>query len=396
VWAEVESVPSSHAATLLDGDEAERALEIAERVFERGLRWTEEHAGWAPESIGAFGGCALVADALLRAGRTVPLPLREIVRRALVTAPDRRGLCDGRAGLLIVLDALDPDGTTFARPRASLRAAIGADLLATRELDPADTGSFDLIRGAAGKLIALHDPPEDVAAHVRVLFTRFAERVEARLAGADAHAAQLDIGVAHGVPGILAALNLALPAERVLARPYADLVVRASHLVDGVRRWDDHWNRGRLPPPRRAWCYQTVGVAAVLHDRALLDGDEELRELALSALDGTLHEPPVPARWDDALCHGRAGVALIYSRIETADGRFVRAARELARTVLHGYRADAAFGYRAFNLVDGVEEDRPQFLDAALGIAMFLIDAARPAQRRWLPLLGLLPDGGAR
>ena len=378
---------------LLDDDEGRLALAAAERIFERGLRWTHEHGGYAPEAVGAFGGCALVAHALQRAGNTLPIPLAEIVQRALVTSPDRRSLYHGRAGLLAVLDALDPGCSTFARPRASLRAAVAADLLATRELHPADRDGYDLIHGAAGKLIALRHPPGDVAEHVLGLFEQFAERVGARLADPDPHAPALNLGVAHGVAGVLAALNVALPEERALARRFVDLILAASHVVDGARRWDGYWQRDTVPPPRRAWCYQTVGIAAVLHDRALLDRDEELRAQAVSALDGTLHEPEPAAVWDDALCHGRSGVALIYSRIETADDRFVRAARALARTVLSQYRDDVPFGYRSFNLVDGIFEDRPQFLDAALGVAMFLIDAATAPERDWLPLLGLLPDG---
>jgi hypothetical protein len=336
-----------------------------------------------------------VLQALLSAGRIPSVSLRDVVARALVTSPNRRGLYDGRAGLLVVLDTLDPESTSFARPRAALRAAIAGDLLETRELDPADTDSFDLIRGAAGRLIALRDVPDDVAAHVTRLFAAFADRVEARLADRDPAAPQLDLGVAHGIPGILAALNLALPGERALARRYVELILAASHVVRGARRWDGYWRRDVSPPPRRAWCYQTVGVAALLHDRARLDDDDELLALALGALDGTLDEPETP-HWDDALCHGRSGVALIYSRIETADERFVQAAQRLAKTVFERYRDDAPFGYRAFNLLTGAEEDRTHFLDAALGIAMFLIEAARPTERHWLPLLGLLPDGAFR
>lgn len=382
------------AAPLLGAADGERALAVAETVFARGLRWTQAHAEWAPESIGMFGGCVLVAAALVRAGRAPAASLHDLVRSALVSSPERRGLYQGRAGLLVVLDTLDPEGSAFARPRAALRAAIAADVLQTRALDPGARDDYDLINGVAGKLIALREVPNDVAAHARELFAGFADRVEARLAAPEAGPAQepLDLGVAHGVPGVLAALNLALPGERAQARRYVELILASSHVRDGVRRWDSSWERARFPAPRRAWCYQTAGVAAVLHDRALLDGDEGLRALALDALEHTLHEPEPPL-WDEGLCHGRSGVALIYARL--AGERFAQAARELAREVLNRYDDDAPFGYRPINLVLRAPEDRPQFLDAGLGIAMFLIEAARPSERRWLPLLGLLPDGAA-
>ena len=380
---------------LLDARDGEAALAYAERIFERALPWLDEHAGFAPESLSEWGGAVLVADALVRAGRIPAGTLHQMLRRALVTAPDRRGLYDGRAGLLAVLDALDPEGAAFARPRASLRAAIGAELLETRELDLADRKTFDLISGAAGKVIALRDAPDDVVAHVRALFTEFADRVEARLAQRAPNAVRLDIGVAHGLPGVLAGLNLALPGEGALARRYTELVLATSHDVGGARRWDGHWDPDAIPPPRRAWCYQTVGVAAVLHDRALIDRDDALRALALEALAATVHDQDSP-HWDDALCHGRAGVALIYARVANEDARFAQAARELAHTIFTAYRDDVPFGYRTMNLRDMVHEDRPQFLDAALGVALFLIEAAQPGERRWLPVLGLLPGGSAR
>jgi Lanthionine synthetase C-like protein len=385
---------SAATRPLLTGDDAARALETAERVFARSLRAIEAGAR-APESPGGFGGCLLAGDALLRAGREIPRSLREIAQAALVTSPERRSLYDGRAGLLAILDAVDRDGGAFARPRAALRAAIAAELRAAPALDPADRYGYDLVAGVAGKLIALRDVPEDVARHVCALFRDFADRVEERIGGAgDPADAPLDIGVAHGVPGILAALNVALPCESGLARRYAGLIVALSHEVGGARRWDAVWSRERVPPPRRAWCYQTAGVAAVLHDRALLDGDAALRALARDALLGTLREPEQP-HWDDALCHGRSGVALIHARVAGDDERFARAAELLARRVLDDYRDDAPFGYRAYDLIAQAEDDRPEFLDGALGVALFLVEAAAPSDLRWLPLLGLRPGACA-
>jgi hypothetical protein len=153
------------------------------------------------------------------------------------------------------------------------------------------------------------------------------------------------------------------------------------------------WRAAERPSARRAWCYQTVGVAAVLADRAQLDGDGALRALAADALAGVLDDPePEQGRWDDALCHGRAGVASIAWRFAGDDARFARHAERLARTVLGDFDERAPLGYRSYNLPAAREEDRTGFLDAALGIAQFLIDAATAQERRWLPLFGLLPD----
>ncbi|HEV2739716.1 MAG TPA: lanthionine synthetase LanC family protein, partial [Candidatus Elarobacter sp.] len=188
-------------------------------------------------------------------------------------------------------------------------------------------------------------------------------------------------------------LNAALPDDRALARRYAELLLARAHVAGGAHRWGSVWRAAERPSARRAWCYQTVGVAAVLDDRARLEGDDALRALATNALAGVLDDAePELGRWDDALCHGRAGVATIAWRFAARGARFARHAERLARTVLDDFDERAPLGYRSYNLPAAREEDRAGFLDAALGVAQFLIDAATAQERRWLPLFGLLPD----
>ena len=378
---------------LLDDDGAARALEAAQRILTASLPLLAADRS-APESIGRYGGAALVAESLARAGRGGDAVVRALLRDALVFAPDRLSLYDGAAGLLVVLDALDPQRASLAGVRARLRAAVDVSLIAAPPGDPVEMLSFDLVSGVAGRAVALAGDASPPARAALGAFSRaFADVVESRLASDDENVAAVNLGLAHGVPGILAALNFALPGDAALARRYVDLLLARAHVVDGAHRWGSVWRAAERPTARRAWCYQTVGVAAVLDDRARLDGDATLRALAANALAGVLDDPePELGRWDDALCHGRAGVASIAWRFAAADERFARHAKQLARTVLDHFDERAPLGYRSYNLPAAREEDRPGFLDAALGTAQFLIDAATAQERRWLPLFGLLPD----
>ena len=378
---------------LLDETGAARALDVAQGIFTASLPLLAADRS-APESIGRYGGAVLVAESLARAGRGDDATLRAVLREALVFAPDRLGLYDGAAGLLVVLDALDPQRTSLAGVRARLRNAVDASLIAASPSDPAEMQTFDLISGVAGRAIALRDDASSEArAALRAFAQAFADTVESRLASDDANVAAVNLGLAHGVPGMLAALNGALPDERALARRYVTLLLERSHLVDGAHRWGAVWRAAERPSARRAWCYQTAGVAAVLGDRARLDGDDALHALAANALAGVLDDPePELGRWDDALCHGRAGVATLAWRFATGDARFPPHAERLARDVLDRFDARAPLGYRSYDLPAAREEDRVSFLDAALGVAQFLIDAATAQERRWLPLFGLLPD----
>lgn len=375
---------------LLSGAEAEHALDVAARVL-AGARPLLGKAG-APESIGSYGGATIVADALARAGRGSEDQVRELLRQALVFAPDRLGLYNGAAGLRVALDVVDPARAALGAVRERLRGALADALANPWPIDLALPSSYDLVSGWAGQAIALgSEVPAAVLPAVRAYAERFAAAVDEKLAAYDV-LAPLNLGLSHGLPGILAALNFVLPNERALARRYVDLLLRMAHRVEGTYRWDAVWRPAEPPSARRAWCYQTVGVAAVLYDRARLDGDDALRALAADALAAVLDERhDAEQSWDAGLCHGRSGVAAIAWHFGD-DERLVRHAAALARRVLGEYDPGRALGYRTLNLRERREEDRADFLDAALGIAQFLTDAATAQERRWLPLFGLLPD----
>ncbi len=362
-------------APLLDGADAARALDVARDLFESGLPVLADRPG-APEAIGRYGGAALVAESLVRAGRLGEETLHDVLREALVFAPDRLSLYDGAAGLLVVLDAVAADGSSSAlsAARARLRDALAASLLEPPPIDFSNPRTYDLISGFAGRAVALGAEVPQTFPALRAFSQAFAAEAERRIASGDPSLEfTVNLGVSHGVPGILAALNAALPHDRELGDRYVRLLLACSHVVNGERRWDGVWRRAERPAARRAWCYQTVGVAAVLADRARLDNDAALFALAAGALRGVLDDPE-PDDGNAALCHGRSGVATLASRF-SGDEPLTRHARRLARAVL-----DDSHGF-----------ERTSFLDGALGIAQFLIDAATGQQRRWLRLFGLLP-----
>ena len=191
---------------------------------------------------------------------------------------------------------------------------------------------------------------------------------------------------------MLAALGLALPDDRALARRYVELLLRCSHVVGGAHRWGAEWRAGERPSARRSWCYRTAGVAAILGERARIDGDGALHALAADALAGVLDDPePYDGTGDMTLCHGRSGVAALAWTFPH-DDRLAGHAARLAHDVLDAFDDRTPLGYTS---ADGRFERAPGragFLDAALGVAQFLVDAATAQERRWLPLFGLTPD----
>jgi hypothetical protein len=379
---------------LLSGDAVRRALDAASRILAAGVARFEEAQPNAPGSVDAYGGAVLIADALTRAGHDPGRSVEELLQRALVIRAGDSSLYGGAAGLLAVLDAVDPQGENLQRPRARLCQVLAASISAHAPLDPADVETYDLVFGLAGRAIVLGDREPAVLPELRALSERFIDAVEHRLASDDPDvAAGVNLGVAHGVPGVLAALNAALPGDRAIAQRYVDALLAASHDCGGARRWNSVWRRSPAPPAVCSWCYYTVGVAAVLYDRAVLGGDDPLRALAVHALARVLEDHGDDwAAVGPSLCHGRAGVATVAWHLAGEDERFVRIAERLADSVLAGYDERLPLGYRSYDHGDGRGEHRTHFLDGSFGIALFLVDAATGHERRWLPLLGLLPD----
>jgi hypothetical protein len=378
---------------LLTGAEASRALDAAERILERGLAFVERKRDVHPGSMDGYCGGVLLADALVHAGRATDDTVRDVLRRALVYTAERPGLHNGAAGLLVTIDAVDPERRSLAAARARLRDLL---LAAIREA-PAPVVdlfiAYDLISGVAGCAIALRDDEPEAAEALAAYAERLAGALERRRNGTESGAEPVNLGVAHGIPGILAALNAAFPGPHPLARRYVELLLAMSQAVDGAHRWHSGWPVDGVPPARRAWCYHTAGVAAVLYDRARLDRDDGLRELAVASLDAVVHDD----RDDDpvmlaALCHGRAGVAAIAWHAAEEGERFERTARALMTSVLDEFDESLPLGYQGFDTGDRDGRNRPGFLDGSFGIALSLVDAVTAAERRWLPLLGLLPD----
>jgi Lanthionine synthetase C-like protein len=389
--------PPAPRRPLLDGSRRERALDVAAEVLARGAALLERDDRGSTTVAAHVRGAVLIADALARSGRTPPCELRALLERALVIAPNRLGLHDGAAGLLVLLDVLDPARAAFGKARARLRELLAAAVAGAvpPELPAAD---MDLIGGVAGHAVALRDTVPEMLPALRAYAERFVSGLEARVRAPGARDAfatgdpWLDLGVAHGVAGMLAALNAALPHERALAARYTGVLLATSQRIGGAHRWDAGWQPAHRAEARLSWCYQTLGIAAVLRDRAVLDGDAALRALADDAVRAVLcandRKPPA----DDCLCHGRAGIATILWRFAPDGDVFARGAVRAAHDVLDAFDERLPLGYRSYDMGDGRSTDRPDFLDGAFGIALFLADAATAHERRWLPLLGLIPD----
>ncbi|MBI2901013.1 MAG: lanthionine synthetase C family protein [Planctomycetes bacterium] len=200
-----------------------------------------------------------------------------------------------------------------------------------------------------------------------------------------------DLGVAHGLAGVVAFLGEAVAADvrrsaaaRLLVRSVEWLLVRRLPVagpcfpaIVGV---------GVAPEPSRlAWCYGDLGIAAALLQASRRMGETRReREAVEIALRAAAASPVEGKVCDASLCHGAAGIAHVLNRMFHASGdeRLLRAAREWFDRTLRFRRADAGIaGFSAWG-PDG-RHDEPGLLIGVSGIGLALLAAATDVEPAW-------------
>ncbi len=201
-----------------------------------------------------------------------------------------------------------------------------------------------------------------------------------------------NLGLAHGVPGVIALLGLAWAAgvAREKARPLLDGAVRwllAQRLPNDAGSYFASW----VAPgwegesSRVAWCYGDLGIVAALLMAARSVGELEWEREAMEMARGVAARPPDEAGVVDAcLCHGAAGVGHIFNRLfqATGDESFQKAAQFWFECALEMRRpGEGVAGFR-YALEDGWL-DAPGMVEGAAGIALALLAAVTPFEPEW-------------
>jgi lantibiotic biosynthesis protein len=217
-----------------------------------------------------------------------------------------------------------------------------------------------------------------------------------------------NLGVAHGVPGVIAFLGEVCAAGIALDR--------AAPLLEGAVAWLLH---RKLPDSakglfsswvapgvqqnefRIAWCYGGAGVAAaLLHAGRCVERPDWEREALDIARRVALRAREKSDMADTGLCHGTAGLGHIFNRIfqATGDEFFKEAARFWFQRTLELKRPGQGIGgYTALFLDEqgeSIEEPWPGLLVGATGIALALLAAVNTVSPAWDQMLLLsIPSG---
>jgi hypothetical protein len=434
---------------LLDGELAARASEAVEAMIERyppGVAARGQAAGpRLPNLNQGSSGQALLFGYLARHdgaaadrhAQLAELYLDEAIG-AVADMPLGTGLFGGFTGVAWTAEHLgrvlgwepagDANGAQGPEANAEMDANAEIDQALLERLAEAPwQGHFDLGTGLAGiGVYALERLPRPTA--VRCL-AAVVEHLAASAASdgrgtawltqpellpvsrrQDEPRGMFDLGVPHGVPGVISLLAGACRVEACAGQ--------ARRLLDGAVAWLlslprtgragfqlGKWlslSSGEIVPARRlAWCYGDPGVAAALLQAARTAGEERWEQEALAIAAPAARSPVEAAGIVDAcLCHGAIGLAHLFNRLyqATGQGLFADAARLWYRRGLDmRWPGEGIAGFGSWDdgswpaaggsvPAAGAMED-PGLFTGAAGIALGLLAAVSEVEPGWDRLL---------
>ncbi len=204
--------------------------------------------------------------------------------------------------------------------------------------------------------------------------------------------AHVDLGLAHGTPGVIALLSRALrvaPALRpVLEDAVQWLIARRGTPGDPRSYGFTFGDEFPRAPARLGWCYGDLAVAWALLLAARACARRDWLEVSLSlAHTAAARAPEQSGVVDASLCHGAAGVAHMFARLfaATGDPLLGDAWRSwLARALDAEEPARWFAGYGSRN-ARGWHDDA-SLLTGAAGVALTLATALG-ARRNWDEML---------
>ncbi|RVU33024.1 hypothetical protein EOE67_18765 [Rheinheimera riviphila] len=203
---------------------------------------------------------------------------------------------------------------------------------------------------------------------------------------------EYNLGLAHGSPAVIAAL-LPILSESTLALAATRLLEPALCWLENQRfrhiEHNCHFSvlSGSCLPSRLGWCYGDLPIALVFAKAAILLGRTDYLDLAIQlGLSATQRTPESTIICDTGLCHGSAGVMLLFSQLfeYTAVDEFAMAARSWLQFTLRRFEMRGLAGLDKFT-GDGYIACAG-LLEGYAGVGLALL-AAQGHDRQWTEAL---------
>lgn len=338
------------------------------------------------------------------------------------------GLFAGTAGMAAAISTLNNNGQRYRKILDRLHTGLCTQVLqrnwqrtfVQREQNGVADSDYDVVSGASGVLAYLVsiEAPNDLVLSAVAALLRYLlwlaepgqpyslERwyVPPALLATDRHREQypqgsFNCGLAHGIPGPLAALALTwLSGYRYPGLSEAIAYLSEWLLEHGLTDdWGINWPAAvpfeasaspekwrEVEPTRGAWCYGSPGVTRSLALAGQALEDKHISQIALEAIEAVLRRPPeklfLPS---PTLCHGTAGLLQICLHFANESQSLL--VKEHI-TLLTEHILDAFDPAATFSFYDRDEEqplDQPAWLTGSAGTAMTLLSAATTTFPIW-------------
>ena len=400
---------------LLEGETAEKVWEV---IFEiAGALVENEAERVGPTLTGGAGGISIFFSYLAQAREdeafadTAVRFYEQMVETAVPGFPFLPGLYSGIAGVGWTVEHLagrlfSPDGEDGDEEDSNQPL----DETLIESLREPWKGDYDLVSGLTGLgVYALERLPRPSALEcLGGVLDRLADLAESGPEGTTwlsrpellpEHQRELfpggyhNLGMAHGVPGVIALLGVLsgiAPLRDRAASLLAGAVpwLLAQELPPGsVSRFTDFAESSR--PARLAWCYGDAGIAAALLGAARHTGNPEWEREALRvALAAAKRDPESAGAVDTGLCHGTAGLGHVFNRLYQATGReeLAGAARLWLERTLALRREEGLAGFLTYTPHRGPGQEwyrDPDLLTGAAGIGLALLAAVSSLAPDW-------------
>ncbi len=214
-----------------------------------------------------------------------------------------------------------------------------------------------------------------------------------------------NLGLAHGIPGILAFLAIAslkgveVKGQKETMMEIASWIRQKSFNKNDTIRWPysvpwelEIQKKTRDEDSKDAWCYGVPGIARALFLAGKALEDTELKSFAITAFRGVfcrtrkewqLHGP--------MLCHGIAGLLMLTHEMakEKECGDLIVKVNELKQILLSYYNSDSPFGFKDVELSTqgNVEISKAGFLEGSAGVLLTLLSTSDQNFKWHLPLM---------
>jgi hypothetical protein len=211
-----------------------------------------------------------------------------------------------------------------------------------------------------------------------------------------------NLGVAHGVPGVIGILGearacgLDVGETRELLAGAVEWLLRQTLPAGSASRFAYTVGPGVEPTPARlAWCYGDPGVALTLLVAARAAGEPEWERQALAAARLAASRPRDQGGvTDGGLCHGAAGLVHLYNRLYQATRDPLWKAESLAwleRLLAMRKPGEGTAGWLAWRPLGDITGPNPElgwaedpgFLTGAAGIGLALLATVSPVEPAW-------------